>query len=275
VICSTHMLYNYSLNRLFPEPGQKSFLQATVVTDSLTINRVWFDTRSDIWYVANVETKAMLTREGIDEEQIFDLGFPVSLKFDQASNDIEARDSCPKVPRVLYIVNSDKVDPFQVATDILRERPYALTMTLGKNLALRNQLEGAFQDELTTGRLTLHGWSNQIPELMMDHDVVIAKAGGATTQEAIAAHIPMLVTHIVPGQEEGNFLLLKKYDAGFHTPTAAAVLATLDRLFLPPGEAFVHATRQLKRLSRREPALTMAKHLLETRKRQTGGKHPG
>jgi hypothetical protein len=110
---------------------------------------------------------------------------------------------------------------------------------------------------------------------MMDHDVVIAKAGGATTQEAIAAHIPMLVTHIVPGQEEGNFLLLKKYDAGFHTPTAAAVLATLDRLFLPPGEAFVHATRQLKRLSRREPALTMAKHLLETRKRQTGGKHPG
>ena len=48
----------------------------------------------------------------------------------------------------------------------------------------------------------------------MTHHVVVSKAGGATTQEAVAARCPMIVNQVVPGQEEGNCELLLRHGAG-------------------------------------------------------------
>jgi hypothetical protein len=61
----------------------------------------------------------------------------------------------------------------------------------------------------------------------MTHHVVISKAGGATTQEAIAARCPMIVNQIVPGQEEGNYELLRRTGAGALATTPAAVIQSL------------------------------------------------
>jgi processive 1,2-diacylglycerol beta-glucosyltransferase len=55
----------------------------------------------------------------------------------------------------------------------------------------------------------------------MSHHVVISKAGGATTREAIAARCPMLVSQIVPGQEEGNYELLRRHGVGALAETPA------------------------------------------------------
>jgi processive 1,2-diacylglycerol beta-glucosyltransferase len=53
-----------------------------------------------------------------------------------------------------------------------------------------------------------------MPALMGSHHVFIGKAGGATVQEAIAAQIPFLVSHVVPGQEEGNIVLIQQTGIG-------------------------------------------------------------
>jgi processive 1,2-diacylglycerol beta-glucosyltransferase len=42
----------------------------------------------------------------------------------------------------------------------------------------------------------------------------VGKAGGATVHEAIAARCPMLIHHLVPGQEEGNLRLLELIGGG-------------------------------------------------------------
>jgi processive 1,2-diacylglycerol beta-glucosyltransferase len=41
-----------------------------------------------------------------------------------------------------------------------------------------------------------------------------AEAGGATVQEALAARTPMIITQVIPGQEEGNAMLLVENGAG-------------------------------------------------------------
>jgi processive 1,2-diacylglycerol beta-glucosyltransferase len=61
---------------------------------------------------------------------------------------------------------------------------------------------------------TLTGWTDQMPQLMASHHLFIGKAGGATVQEAIAAQIPFLVNHIVPGQEEGNIAFIEQTGIG-------------------------------------------------------------
>jgi processive 1,2-diacylglycerol beta-glucosyltransferase len=42
----------------------------------------------------------------------------------------------------------------------------------------------------------------------------VGTAGGATVHEAIAARCPMLIHHLVPGQEEGNLRLLELIGGG-------------------------------------------------------------
>ena len=57
---------------------------------------------------------------------------------------------------------------------------------------------------------SLVGWTDEMPKLMTSHHFFIGKAGGATVQEAIVAQIPFLVSHVVPGQEEGNIALIEQ-----------------------------------------------------------------
>ena len=85
-------------------------------------------------------------------------------------------------------------------------------MVTGKNAsileAIRNSGLAAKHD------ITLTGWTDEMPALLAGHQVFIGKAGGAVVQEAIAAHCPLLVSHVVPGQEEGNITLIEQSGIG-------------------------------------------------------------
>ena len=88
-----------------------------------------------------------------------------------------------------------------------------ITIVLGRNL---RRLYRRAQEMKASypGRVHIKGWTRKVPELLCSHHLVIGKAGGATVHEAIAARCPMLVHHIVPGQEEGNIELLENLGIG-------------------------------------------------------------
>ena len=78
--------------------------------------------------------------------------------------------------------------------------------------------------------IELHGWTPLVPELLMKNHILIGKAGGAATQEAIAAKTPMIITKAVPGQEEGNARLIVENGCGALCKTNDAIVATVSRL---------------------------------------------
>jgi processive 1,2-diacylglycerol beta-glucosyltransferase len=106
------------------------------------------------------------------------------------------------------------------------------------------------------------GWTDQIPQLLMTHQVVVSKAGGATTQEAIAARCPMIVNQVVPGQEEGNFVLLRRHGGADLAGTPDAVVNELRRVFASGGAAWRQWRRSLEPLARPDAARTIARHVL-------------
>lgn len=65
----------------------------------------------------------------------------------------------------------------------------------------------------------------------MSHHLLIGKAGGAAVQEALAAVTPMIITKVLPGQEEGNARLLLQYGCAAVCPDAPAVGAQVAELF--------------------------------------------
>jgi processive 1,2-diacylglycerol beta-glucosyltransferase len=124
-------------------------------------------------------------------------------------------------------------------------------------------------------RADILGWTDQIPNLLMTHHVVVSKAGGATTQEAIAARCPMVVNQVVPGQEEGNCELLLRHGAGALATTPAAVIETLRRAFSDGASGWRAWRAALEPMARPDAARTIAALVLAHVDRGAGEPNAG
>ncbi len=251
-VVSVYPFYSYFIARLFP--GPRPFAFHTVVTDSITINSVWHRAPSDTFLVPNDETAAVMRAAGVPPEKLRVLGFPVPPRF---GRDRPTR-PVPPPPRVLYMINAAPAQAPGIVARLLQIPGLHLTVTYGRDEALRQRLEAA-----AAGRpLELHGWTDRMPELLMTHHLLIGKAGGATVQEAIAACTPMLITQVVPGQEEGNARLLFQNDAGALCPTADALATKIESLFAADAVGWRAWERNIALLSRPDAALQIADFVL-------------
>ncbi len=107
------------------------------------------------------------------------------------------------------------------------------------------------------------GWTNQMPELLMSHHLVISKAGGATVQEAIAARCPMIVNQVIPGQEEGNAELITKFNLGAVVEKNKEVAEAVELAFEKRATLWHEWRKNLKKISRPDAALRIGELILE------------
>jgi processive 1,2-diacylglycerol beta-glucosyltransferase len=219
-----------------------------VVTDSISINSLWWRAGAAGWFLPNEDSRAALLQAGVDPELVAVSGFPVPPFFADNEGRLTPPDlAAGAVPRVLYIINSGTRGSAETARRLLQETNWEVTCTVGRNAGLQTELS-----RLAAGRrapATILGWTSEIPRLLMTHHVVVSKAGGATTQEALAAGCPMIVNQIVPGQEEGNYELLRRHGVGALAETPDAVLAALQRAFADEGREWRRWRLALRRIA--------------------------
>jgi processive 1,2-diacylglycerol beta-glucosyltransferase len=72
----------------------------------------------------------------------------------------------------------------------------------------------------------------------------------------------MLVNQIVPGQEEGNFALLRRHDVGGFVETPGAAVAALRRAFAARGALWSRWRATLTHLARPDASREIVRHLL-------------
>ncbi len=210
-IVSTYPIYPYFLQRSFEETSRKLPV-FTVVTDSIEINASWLRAPTDYYLVTDRTTLETMRCWGIPGEKIISTGFPVNPAFSTLSP-VPAEDPC-KPFRVLYFATAKKPFIRRHGRALLDASPdVELTLVRGKNFRLLQARARALKAAYP-GRVRLLGWTKKVPRLLNEHHLVIGKAGGATVHEAIAARCPMLIHHLVPGQEEGNLKLLLQLGAG-------------------------------------------------------------
>ncbi len=253
-VISVYPVYSYLIEQLYPQG--RPFAFHTVITDSITINSVWHRAPSDTLIIPNEDSVPILREAGLPPERIHTLGFPVAPRF---AHDRPVREGL-ETPRILYMINAGRDRAAGIVRRLLAITPLHLTVTVGRDEVLRAELESiAFE----MGRpLEIHGWTNQMPELLMTHHLLIGKAGGATVQETIAACTPMLLTQIVPGQEEGNAKLLLQNQCGALCETAEELGATVERLFARGGARWREWEANIRRLSKPDAAEQIAGFVL-------------
>ena len=135
-----------------------------------------------------------------------------------------------------------------------------LTVTVGRDERLHRMVEGV--NTALERKFELVGWSDQLPRLMLESHLLISKAGGATVQETIAAKCPMIVSQVVPGQEEGNARLIEETRSGTVATTAEAIVAAVERALADDARLWREWSENISRLSRPAASLEIAELLL-------------
>jgi processive 1,2-diacylglycerol beta-glucosyltransferase len=260
-VVSTYPIYNYLIDSIYSAGRSRNFSQITVVTDSITVNSVWYRSSSDYFLVANEDTAAALRSGGIPEDQIRIFGFPVTYRFaEMVDNRYGDSDRGPR--RVLYLINSGKKEAPKLVRRLSQRGDIRLTILVGRDSALRKEIE--IEIESAAHQVEILGWSNRMPELLTAHHLVITKAGGATIQEAIAARTPVIISQVVPGQEEGNARLILENECGCLAPNPQAILWALDGAFAKDELGLKQWTGNLAKLSKPDASLQIARFVLES-----------
>lgn len=139
------------------------------------------------------------------------------------------------------------------------ETPCTITTVAGRNDRLEATLAGLRETPAVT--LMRYGAIDFVDDLLAASDLLIGKAGGLTTSEALARGVPMVLIDPIPGQEEWNADFVVGAGAGvlLSTPESAAP-AALELLADPARLALMRA--RALRVGRPHAACAVAEQIL-------------
>ena len=253
VVVSTFPPYPYLLQQILG--SDRRCKNVAIVTDSITVNAIWYHAPADYFIVANEQSAAVVRNGGVPPAKIRTFGFPVSPRFADFSK--ERATPTQSRPRVLYVINAGT----SRAPDLVRKLlglDLQLTVTVGRNQKLRRAIEAVANDR----KIEIFGWTDELPRLLCENHVLIGKAGGATVQETIAAACPMIINHVVSGQEEGNAQLIVETNSGVIALSNAEVVAQVQRAFADNAKQWREWSTNISRISRPRASIEIAEFLL-------------
>ena len=253
IVVSVFPAYPYLLQQIVGcEPGWRNIV---VVTDSITVNAIWYRCSPDYFLVPNEESADVIRAAGIDSARVKVFGFPVSPRFAQFRE--ETREPGTNGRRVVYMINPATLRAVELVRQLL-QLDIDLTVTVGRN----DKLDRAVRAAAGPRPIQIFGWTDQLPQILCRSHVLIGKAGGATVQEAIAAACPMIINHIVSGQEEGNAQLIAENNAGAIARSNAEVVSQITRAFAHDAQEWREWKQNIGRLSRPRASLEIAEFLM-------------
>ena len=252
-VVSTFPPYPYLLQQILG--NDRRCKNIAVVTDSITVNAIWYRSPADYFVVANEQSGAVVREGGVPTEKIKVFGFPVSPRFADFTKD---RPSPSDVsPRVLYVINAGTRRAPALVRRLL-ELNIQLTITVGRDEKLHREIERAASNR----NVQIFGWTDELPRMLCENHLLIGKAGGATVQETIAAGCPMIINHVVSGQEEGNARLIVETNSGVIALSNEDVVAQVRSAFADSAKQWREWSTNIGKLSRPRASLDIAEFLL-------------
>src|SRR5207237_4150949 len=125
-----------------------------------------------------------LSRFGCPREKIRASGIPIPPVFA-----LDTPRSPSEKPSILFMSGGFGMGHMEEALEriLAIHVPFKLTVVAGKNEPMRKKLE-----KISAGRAAVHGYVNNVQDLMGQSDLIITKAGGLTVSECLAKKLPMV-----------------------------------------------------------------------------------
>jgi processive 1,2-diacylglycerol beta-glucosyltransferase len=216
---------------------------AIVVTD-YDVHAMWLCRTVDRYYVAIDEAAEYLTRIGVPREKLRVTGIPIDPIFAKPLDRAETRRQLgldPAATVILVSAGGYGIGPVeQLVNDLLAlQRPWQIVAIAGKAEKVRKRLEEISRNagKLPSGtpRLVPIGFTTDMDKYMVAADLLVGKAGGLTTSEALARALPMALIEPIPGQEERNSDHLLEAGAAIRCNNLPAAAWKIARLLDDPA----------------------------------------
>jgi processive 1,2-diacylglycerol beta-glucosyltransferase len=215
---------------------------AVVVTD-YDVHATWLSKTVDRFYVALDESAEYLARIGVPRETIRVTGIPIDPLFAKPLDRGEVRRQLkldPAATVLLVAAGGYGVGPVeQLVRGLLGfERPWQIVAIAGKSEKLRQKMHnlslGAGKLASGANRLVPVGFTDKMDRYMAAADLLVGKAGGLTTSEALARALPLALIEPIPGQEERNADHLLEAGAAIRCNNLPAAAWKIARLLDDP-----------------------------------------
>ena len=228
---------------------------AIVVTD-YDVHALWLCRTVDRYYVAMQESLEYLANIGVPREKLHVTGIPIDPLFEKPVSASDARKKLSlsaNEPVLLLSAGGYGIGPLeQLVKDLLAtQRPWQIVAIAGKSEPLKKRLDALSKSagKIPSGppRLVPVGFTTEMDQYMAAADLLIGKAGGLTTSEALARELPMALVEPIPGQEERNADHLLEAGAAIRCNNLPAAAWKIARLFDQPEKlrAMKQATRAM------------------------------
>ena len=176
----------------------------TYITD-ITAHEEWIAPETDKYFVGDVTTKNALLSKGISADKIAVTGIPVRQCFYQeyAEKNTSRKEILIMGGGLGLIPSSENF-----LQKLSARRDVKVTVITGKNEKLRRSLEKKFPG------VEVIGYTDEVNRYMQRADLIVTKAGGITTFEAIAAKTPLYIIKPFLEQEFGNAKYIEDHNIG-------------------------------------------------------------
>ncbi|MCS6849347.1 MAG: glycosyltransferase [Anaerolineae bacterium] len=261
-IVNTWPLYQAPLSALFRLNGRSAAL-ITVVTDLVSVHRVWFNNASDRLVVPTQEAYDLAVKSGVREDKIRLIGIPVNpaLSKDEGPKDaLRTRLGWRPNLTTILAIGSARVPKLGEMLRGLNHSglPIQLVISAGGDDDLDRELRA------TEWHVPAHLYRfvDKMPTFMHAADAIICKAGGLITTESLACGLPMILIEVLPGQEEGNARYVVAGGAGVVAESPLDVLEHVCHWLQAEGKELVAFAARARQLGKPRAAYDVAQMAL-------------
>lgn len=177
----------------------------TYITD-ITAHEEWLSPRTDRYFVGDMITKNTLISRGVEESRISVTGIPVRKQFHK---DVETR---VKESKKDILIMGGGLGLIPSSGNLLKKlnkrEDINVTVIAGRNCKLEKMIRSEYSN------LKAVGYTDRVDEYMKKADLIVSKAGGITTFEAIASKTPLYIIRPFLEQELGNARYIEEHNIG-------------------------------------------------------------
>lgn len=245
---------------------QESKLRPAVVVTDLDCHAMWLIRHYQCYFVAREETRSYLNRIGVNDSKIDVTGIPIDPVFETALDKTQIRRELGLAAdrfTILVSAGGYGVGPVEsIIAELLQVGGGAQVVAIaGRSEELKQRLEALKSSGVAAGSLTVVGFTTEMDRYMAASDLLVGKAGGLTTSEALARGLPICIVNPIPGQEERNSDHLLEEGAAIRCNNLPALSWKINQL-VSDKPRFQEMQKRAKELGRPFAAGAIADKLL-------------
>ena len=245
--------------------GNFHFPYITVVTDLVTVHHVWFNMGVSLLTAPTQATAQRAMDSGLPPEKVQTIGIPVDpqinalkkIKKEELRRELGWQEDMTTV----LVVGSPRIASLETFAEVFDNSGHDLQLVL---VASGNEeILQSFQGTEWYHPTFIYDFVDNMPKMMRSADLIVCKAGGLITTEALASGLPIMHIHYLPGQEKGNVDFVVENQAGKYCQTPLEALKTLSLWLRDDQKQLKQTAENASRLVPADAAMTIAEKICE------------